>query len=71
MEKLAFTRACLSSIRVIIVIMHVSLVALLCQALMGQNPTLEYLLLGTCGRLWPCPVILGIKGHHFLGSYHR
>jgi hypothetical protein len=35
MEKLAFTRACLSGVRVIIRIMHVSLVELLCQVVMG------------------------------------
>jgi hypothetical protein len=35
MEKPAFTRACLSSIRVIMVIMHVLLVEWLCQTAMG------------------------------------
>jgi hypothetical protein len=49
MEKFAFTRACLSIVRVIIVIMRVSLIESLCKALLGQIPTLEYLLLGTRG----------------------
>jgi hypothetical protein len=35
MEKLTFTRACLSNVRVIMVIMHVPLVGLLCQTVMG------------------------------------
>jgi hypothetical protein len=33
-EKLNFTRACLSDVRVIMVIMHVPMVDLLCQATM-------------------------------------
>jgi hypothetical protein len=49
MEKLVFTRACLSDVRVIMAIMHVPLVELLCQAIMGWIPTFEYLLPGTCG----------------------
>jgi hypothetical protein len=47
MEKLAFTRACLSNISVIMVIMHVPLVELLCQTIIGWIPALEYLLPGT------------------------
>jgi hypothetical protein len=49
MEKLVFTRACLSDASVIMVIMHLPLVELLCQATMGWIPTLEYLLSGTRG----------------------
>jgi hypothetical protein len=46
MEKLAFTRACLSNVSVIMTIMGVPLVKLLCQAAMGWIPALEYLLPG-------------------------
>jgi hypothetical protein len=35
MEKLTFTRACLSGVRVIMVIMHVPLVESLCEEAMG------------------------------------
>jgi hypothetical protein len=35
MEKLTFTRACLSNVRVIMAIMRVPLVELLCQAVIG------------------------------------
>jgi hypothetical protein len=43
MEKLAFTRACLSDVRVIMAIMCAPLVEL------SWIPTLEYLLPGACG----------------------
>jgi hypothetical protein len=49
MEKPVFTRACLSDVRVILVIMRVSLVELLCQVVMRQIPTLEYRLLDMHG----------------------
>jgi hypothetical protein len=49
MEKLAFTRTCLSSVRVIMSIMHVPLVKLLCQAATGRIAALEYLLPGAHG----------------------
>jgi hypothetical protein len=49
MEKLAFTGTCLSIIRVIMVIMRVSLVELLCQAVMGRILALKYLLSGMRG----------------------
>jgi hypothetical protein len=39
MEKLAFTCACLSDVRVIMVIMSVPLVESLCQVAMGWIPT--------------------------------
>jgi hypothetical protein len=57
MEKLTFTRACRSDVRVITVIMRVPLVESLCQAAMEQIPALEYLLphaLGACGHVLPC-----------------
>jgi hypothetical protein len=50
MEKLAFTRACLSYVRVIIMIMRVSLVESLCQMVMGQILVFEYVLSGSCGH---------------------
>jgi hypothetical protein len=49
MEKLAFTRASLSDVSVIIEIMCVPLVELLCQTVMEQIPALEYLLPGAPG----------------------
>jgi hypothetical protein len=49
MEKLAVTRACLSDVSVIMVIMRVPLVELLYQAAMGWILALEYLLPGTRG----------------------
>jgi hypothetical protein len=51
MEKLAFTRACLSDVRVIMVIMRVPLVKLLCQAAMGWIPALDFLLPGAHGHV--------------------
>jgi hypothetical protein len=60
MEKLAFTRACLSGVRVIMMIMHVPLVELLCQAVMGWISALEYLLpgaRGACGHLMSCQAV--------------
>jgi hypothetical protein len=44
MDKLAFTRACLSKISVIMAIMRIPLVELLCQAMMGWISALESLL---------------------------
>jgi hypothetical protein len=54
MEKLAFTRACLSGVSAIMEIMHVPLVELLSQAVMGWILALEYLLSGArgaCGHI--------------------
>jgi hypothetical protein len=50
-ENPAFTRACLSSARVIMVIMRVPVVELLCQMVMGWLPVLKYLLSRACGCL--------------------
>jgi hypothetical protein len=61
MEKLAFTRACLSYVRVTMEIMHVSLVELLCQTVMGWIPALEYMLSGAHGFLWPRLIKSGNK----------
>jgi hypothetical protein len=49
MEKLAFTRVCLSDVSVIMAIMRIPLVELLYQTVMGWIPALEYLLPGTRG----------------------
>jgi hypothetical protein len=60
MEKFAFTGACLSSVRVIMVILRVSLIELICQTVMGLIPTLEYLLpgaRGTCGHVLSCQTV--------------
>jgi hypothetical protein len=65
MEKLAFTRACLSYVRVIIMIMRVSLVESLCQMVMGQILVFEYVLSGACGFLWPRLIASGNKCDHF------
>jgi hypothetical protein len=54
MEKLAFTRTCLSDVRVIMTIMCVVLVELPCQAMMGWIFALAYLLpgaRGACGHV--------------------
>jgi hypothetical protein len=51
MEKIVFTMACLSYIEAIMSFMRVSLVELLRQAVMGQVPTLEYMLSGVHGLL--------------------
>jgi hypothetical protein len=65
MEKLTFTRACLSYVRVIMIIMRVSLVEWLCHMAMGQISTLEYMLPGACGLLWTCTVASGNKCRRF------
>jgi hypothetical protein len=65
MEKPAFTRADLSDVRVIMLIMRAPVVELLCQAGIGWIPVLKWLLLGARGCLWSCPVVLGIKCHCF------
>jgi hypothetical protein len=61
MEKPAFSRASLSGVRVIMLIVCVPVVELLCHTVMGQIPLLKYLLSSACGHLWPCPITLGIK----------
>jgi hypothetical protein len=65
MERCAFTKPFLSRIRVIMTIMCILVIELLCQMVMGCPLVLEYLLSGTCGYLWPCLIVPGIKGHHF------
>jgi hypothetical protein len=51
----------LFDVRVNMTIMRVLVEELLCQAVMGQIPALECLLLGACGRLWLCLVLSVIK----------
>jgi hypothetical protein len=59
MEKLAFTRAHLSNVRVNMMIVRVPLVDLLCQTMMGWILALEYLLPGTHGCMWSRLIMLG------------
>jgi hypothetical protein len=59
MEKSAFTRVCLSDVRVIMLIMRVPLVEQQCQAAMGRVPILKCPLSGERGHLWLCPVMPG------------
>jgi hypothetical protein len=61
MEKLAFIRAFLSYVRVIMVIMRVLLVESLCQTVMGWISALKYMPSGTRELLWPRPVASGNK----------
>jgi hypothetical protein len=70
-EKLAFTRACLSHIKVIIVITCVSLVELLYQTTMGWILAFEYMLSGTHELLRPRPIMPGNKCHCFSRPRHR
>jgi hypothetical protein len=70
MEKLAFTRAYLSVVRLVMGIMHVPLVELLCQVAMGRISAL-YLVSGARECLCSCPIITGIKYYHFLRSWRR
>jgi hypothetical protein len=60
MEKLTFTRACLSDVSVILAIMRIPLVELLCRTVMGWLPALEYLLpgmRGACGHVLSYQVV--------------
>jgi hypothetical protein len=57
MEKLTFTKARLSYVRVIMEIMCVYLVESLCQAVMGWIPAHEYVTSGTHGFMWPCQAV--------------
>jgi hypothetical protein len=66
MEKSAFTRACISCIKLVMAIMCILVVELLCQTVMGQLLVLKYLLSGAHGCLLSCLVVSSIKCHHFL-----
>jgi hypothetical protein len=66
MEKPASTRVGLSDVRVIMVIMCVPLVESLCQEAIGWIPTLEYLLPGMHGGMWPCSVMPDNKNYCFV-----
>jgi hypothetical protein len=57
--------AYLSTVKVIMAIIHVSLVELLCQKTIGWILAHEYLLPWAHGRLWPSLVMLGIKYPRF------
>jgi hypothetical protein len=56
----------LSDVGVIMMIMHVLMVKSLCQAVMGRVPVLKCLMSGVRGRLWLCPIMLGVIGRRFL-----
>jgi hypothetical protein len=68
MEKPDFTGADLYNVRVIMVIAHVPVEELLCQVVTRWIPVLKYLLSGVRGRMWPCPIVSGIKCRCFLGT---
>jgi hypothetical protein len=61
MEKPTFTRMNLSGAKVIMVIMHVDVGELLCQAVMGWIPVHECPSSDACGLMWLHPVMPGIK----------
>jgi hypothetical protein len=63
MEHIVFTKTYLSYIRVIMAFMHVPLVVLLIQTVMGQIPTLEFMVSGARGLLQLCPILPGHKGY--------
>jgi hypothetical protein len=58
-ERIAFTRICLPYDGIITVCMHVSLVELPFQIVMGQILALECMLSGARGLLQPCPISSG------------
>jgi hypothetical protein len=63
MEHIVFTKTYLSYIRVIMAFVHVPLVVLLIQTVMGQIPALEFMVSGARGLLQPCPILPGHKGY--------
>jgi hypothetical protein len=69
MEKPSFTRANLPNVRLIMMIMCIPVEELLCQTVTGRIPVLKFLLSGVCGRLWPRPVVSGIKCYCFPGTW--
>jgi hypothetical protein len=72
MENPTFTRACLSDVGVINVIMRVPLVESLCQAAVGWIAALEHLLPGmhgACGHVLTCRTINVIPRTPVLGKY--
>jgi hypothetical protein len=63
-EKSAFIRVYLSTVRVIVTIIYVHLLELLCQKVMKWILAIKHLLPGMCGHV--CLVVTGIKCHGFL-----
>jgi hypothetical protein len=60
MEKRTFTKACLSDVKVFMMIMHVPLIELMCQVVMGWIPALKYLrpdARGDYGHVLSCQVV--------------
>jgi uncharacterized protein YhhL (DUF1145 family) len=64
-SKSFFIRTRLSYVRVIMVFMHVSLVKLLRQTVMGRIPALEYMLSRAHVLLRPCLILQGNKCYRF------
>jgi hypothetical protein len=62
-------QACLSYARANMAPLRVSSVELLCQAVMGWIPAVEYMMSGVHGLLWPCPILLGNKCYRILRPY--
>jgi hypothetical protein len=61
MKMPAFTTVCLSGVKVIMMIMHVPVVELLYQTVIGRLLVLKYMLSGGCGCMLSCLVMPGIK----------
>jgi hypothetical protein len=64
MKRIAFTRICLLYVRIIMVSMHVSLVELPFQIVMGWIIALECMLSGAHGLLQPYSISSGSECHH-------
>jgi hypothetical protein len=64
MDNSTFLGASLSDVKVIMTIMHILIVKLLCQMVMGWIPVLECPLPGTHGRLGLCLNLSSIKWPH-------
>jgi hypothetical protein len=62
-ERIAFTRIYLPYVGIIMVCMHVSLVKLPFQVVMGQILVLECILSGVRGLLLPHPILSGSECH--------
>jgi hypothetical protein len=57
-KHIAFTRICLPYVGIITVCMCVSVVELPFQTVMEWIPALECMLLGACGLMQSCPILL-------------
>jgi hypothetical protein len=61
---MAFTRVCLPHIGIVMMCMHVFLVKLPFQTVMGRVPILEYMLSSVCGLLQPRLILSGNECFH-------